>query len=109
MVGMHIANTLKTAVAYAFFGAVAVTATVPSAHAQPQYDSKLAKFLADRAASQLGALRDGFAMSDVPALAETGQFPDGADIAPFDARQTGAVERELPPLPRTDVRIVYAG
>jgi hypothetical protein len=109
MVDMHIANTLKTAVAYALFGAVAVTATVPPAHAQPKFDRKIAKYLADRAAGELGALRDGFAITDVPALAETGEFPDGADFAPFDARRTGAVERELPPMPRTDVRIVYAG
>ncbi len=106
---MHIANTLKTAVAYALFGAVAVTATVPPAHAQPQFDSKLAKFLADRAASQLGALRDGFAIVGRSGSRGDGRIPDGANTAPFDARQTGAVERELPPLPRTDVRIVYAG
>ena len=40
MVDMHIANTLKTAVACALLGAVAVTATVPPAHAQPKYDTQ---------------------------------------------------------------------
>jgi hypothetical protein len=120
MVDMHMANTLKTAVACALVSAAALAALPQSAHAQPGYDTTLAKAMADRAAARLGTLRDGFAMDETPV------FVPGPDVMSDRIRETLEVEgmEVLTPvvdttptgsipaafvLPRTDVRVVYAG
>lgn len=121
MVDMMNANTLKMAGACAFLGMAAVLAPVSGAHAQPQFDKKLAKFLADKAAEALGDLRLG-ELDAVAALPETTETFFGRTAT--DAIETGSI-RSYAPLPskpeakddgetrwltpRTDIRIVYAG
>ncbi|MFZ2100300.1 MAG: hypothetical protein WAU86_07030 [Oricola sp.] len=118
---MHIANTLKTAVACALLGAVVATASASGAHAQPQYDTKLAKFMADKAAGALGDLRTGFALDETPDLShvepDTGYGihetlrVDGMELLTprVDATTTGSIAPEIELMPRKHVRVVYAG
>lgn len=118
---MRKANTLKTAVACALLGAVAATASASGAHAQPQYDTKLAKVMADKAAGSLGDLRTGFAIDEVPDLSPVESVTDysihetlkvdGMELLTprVDATTTGSIGGETRLMPRKDVRIVYAG
>jgi len=121
MVDMMYANTLKMAGACAFLGMAVVLAPVSGAHAQPQFDKKLAKFLADKAAEALGDLRLG-ELDAVAALPETTATFFGRTAT--DAIETGSIRSYAPLpakpeakddentrwlMPRTDIRIVYAG
>ncbi|MAS05690.1 MAG: hypothetical protein CL534_13550 [Ahrensia sp.] len=122
MVDMYYANTLKMAGACAFLGMAVVLAPVSGAHAQPQFDKKLAKFLADKAAEALGDLRLGPLDTVAAVLPETTETFFGRTAT--DAIETGSI-RSYQPLPakpeakddgktrwltpRTDIRIVYAG
>lgn len=123
MVDMMYANTLKMAGACAFLGMAVVFGPVSEAHAQPQFDKKLAKFLADKAAEALGDLRLGPLDDVAAALPETTETFFGRTAT--DAIETGSI-RSYEPLPgkpeakdddgktrwltpRTDIRIVYAG
>jgi hypothetical protein len=121
-VDMTYANTLKTAGACAILGMAAVTAAVSGAHAEPTYDTKLAKFLADKAAETLGDLRLG-AVHEVAALPEATETFFGRTGT--DAIETGSIISLQPQpleagtqsdagetrwlMPRTDIRVVYAG
>ena len=121
MVDMYYANTLKMAGACAFLGMAVFATSVSGAHAQPQFDKKLAKFLADKAADALGDLRLG-PVGTVAELPETTRTFFGRTAT--DAIETGSI-RSYEPLPtkpeakddgktrwlmpRTDIRIVYAG
>lgn len=118
---MYYANTLKTAAAGALFGLAAIAATGPNAQAQPQFDPKLAKFMADKAADALGDLR----LETVEGAVETAAAEETSVRTPeTDVIETGSVltygqdvdtmtTTAIAPtgwlLPRTDIRIVYAG
>jgi hypothetical protein len=120
MVDMHMANTLKTAVACALAGAVTFWAGISGAHAQPEYDEKLARAMAEKAAERLSGLRDGFSATEKPV------FVRGADKSGHRIEETldiEGMERLAPQIddtvtgsaflidrnPRRNVRIVYAG
>lgn len=119
---MHYANTLKTAVACAFLGLGTLTVQVSGAHAQPQFDKKLAKALADKAAETLGGLRLGASDDDRAAPAATATVFGRVKT---DVIETGSIRsygrRSIKPetensaattrwlLPRTDIRVVYSG
>lgn len=122
MVDMMYANTLKMAGACAFLGMAVFATSVSGAHAQPQFDKKLAKFLADKAADTLGDLRLGPLDDVAAAMPETTGTFFGRTAT--DAIETGSIRsyEPLPPkpeavddgktrwlMPRTDIRIVYAG
>ena len=118
---MTIANTLKTAVACAFFGTAVVAAAVSGATAQPKFDRKLAGVLADKAADALGDLRLGETADTaaVPVASRTFLGRTATDAietgsirsyAPrIDPTTTDAVEPTRWLVPHTDIRVVYAG
>lgn len=117
---MYFNDTLKTAVVFAFLGAATIAAPVTGANAEPQFDKKLAKVLADKAAATLGDLRGGYALEDgaevVPEEEETGWYIQRAPedsamlLAPYvDRTTTSSIEPDAWLLPRTDIRVVYTG
>ncbi|WP_425419211.1 hypothetical protein [Oricola indica] len=117
---MYFNDTLKTAVVFAFLGAATIAVPVTGANAEPQFDKKLAKVLADKAAAMLGDLRGGYTLEDGAGLApeeeEAGWFnqrtPDDSAmlIAPYvDRTTTSSIESDAWLLPRTDIRVVYTG
>lgn len=115
---MNYANTLKTAVACALLGAAAIASTASTAQAQPKFDKRIAKVLADKAAAALGALRLDAKAAPRPVSADTSFFGRTAT----DPMATGSIRAARPErtgaepsdtirflMPRTDIRIVYAG
>lgn len=79
----------------------------PEAQAQPQFDRKIAKVLADKAAAALGELRGGFAMDQAPDFMEMRRAEGIEPVVP-DLDETRTAGLAPPPVfPRTDIRVVY--
>ncbi|MCI5076712.1 hypothetical protein [Oricola sp.] len=114
---MYYKNTLKGALACACVGFAVVAAPLSNAEAQPQFDRKLAAFLADKAAATLGALRQGYAMDGLKLSddARDAAYPSvihqiRSFVPQIDDTTTSSIEEDVRHLlPRTDIRIVYAG
>lgn len=118
---MTYANTLKTAFACAFLGTAVISAAVSGANAQPQFDRKLAKFLADKAAMTLGDLRLGAVQEAAAASSETVTFfgrvgTDAIETGSIrfyqpriDRMTTSAIEPTRWVVPHTNIRVVYGG
>ncbi|WP_421853157.1 hypothetical protein [Oricola sp.] len=111
------ANTLKTAVAATLLGSLAVMQPAFAGSVQPQYDKKLAKAMASKAAAAIGGLRDGFGLDETPIFIRVSDpAPAGGTAAKdlpqdrpdVDLRPTGGVE--LPDwAPDPEIRVVYTG
>ena len=105
------ANTLKKAVAWTLLGSLMAAPSASAGNAQPKYDKKLAKAMADKAADAIGGLRDGFAIDETPVFIRA---PDPA----ADPRKTGARPVDRTPtggvvpaglVRDREIRIVYDG
>lgn len=125
---MHYAKTLKTAVAAAIIGTTALAAPALGGDMMPKHDEALARALAERAAQRLGDLRLGgeqVAQLEQKTRTFFGRRVEGPSRPAIDAIETGSIRSYQPHpvapraeaieqptqwiLPRTDIRVVYAG